>query len=171
MTCEQYESLLAESENECQACGTPAAKTSLGMLVIDHDYAYGDWAVRGLICSACNSLFLRDSDGPYWAQPYLTNPWFLREVTRLGLSADLPAEPSHDTCLRDFDGHIWFVEDGVWRWAFKRSLRLTWRELFYRFGPMALTPVDRSELVGSRAYKSYLRVREWRRQRQSSPSI
>ncbi|MEV4247001.1 endonuclease domain-containing protein [Streptosporangium canum] len=167
LTCEQYEALIAESENECMACAKPAVSTSLGKLVIDHDYDHGKWAVRGLICGSCNSLFVRGVEAPYWAQPYLTDPWFLREVARLNLSPHLPPEPSRDACLRDFDNHIWFFEDNAWRWAWKKSLRLTWAELFQRFGPMGLTQVDRDELVGSQAYKAYLQMRAWRQEREA----
>jgi len=163
MTCEQYEALIAESEGECMACAKPAAKNALGKLVLDHDYAHGPWAVRGLICSGCNSIFLRGEVGPYWAQPYLTDPWFERELARLGLSSDVPPEPSRDSFLKDVDGHVWFYEDDAWRWAWKRSLRLAWDRLFYEQGPMHLVPVARGELEKSRGYKSYLMLRDWKR--------
>lgn len=162
MTCEQYEALIAESENECMACGKPATKNGMGKLVIDHDYSYGQWAVRGLICTGCNNLFVRGETGPYWAQPYLTDPWFLRELSRLDLSPGPPPEPSRDSYLRDFDGHVWFYEEGAWRWAWKRSLRLTWQRLFYEHGPMNLTLVSRAEFESSRGYRSYVELRAWR---------
>ena len=156
MTCDQYETLIAESEGECMACAKPVAQEPLGKLVIDHDYAHGPWAVRGLICSACNSLFLRDETGPYWAQPYLTDPWFLRELARRGLSPELPAEPSRDSYIRDFDGHIWFFENSKWRWTWNRSPLLDWPELFHRFGPTWLTPTTDEEFRSARGYPAYM---------------
>ncbi len=155
MTCDQHEALIAESEGECMACAKRVAHEPLGKLVIDHDYSYGPWAVRGLICSACNSLFLRDETGPNWAQPYLTDPWFLRELARLGLSPELPDEPSRDSYLRDFDNHIWFFEGETWRWTWSRSPLLSWRELFYKFGPAGLTPTTEEAFKAARGYRAY----------------
>lgn len=156
LTCQQYESLLAECRNECQACLIAAAETSLGKLVMDHDYRYGPWALRGLICSQCNSLFGDGLEGPYWALPYLTDPWFMRELARLGLSPEVPNEVSRDTYLRDFDDHVWFFEDGHWRWTWNKSPLLTWPELFYKFGPMALTPTTADEFRSGRGYPAYM---------------
>lgn len=155
LTCDRYEALIAESEGACMACGLEAARTSLGKLVIDHDYDHGPWAVRGLLCSRCNSLFLHEEAGPYWAQPYLTDPWFLRGLKRLGISPELPDEPSRDSYLRDFDNHIWFFDGEKWRWTWNRSPLLDWRELFYRFGPAGLTPTSEAEFRSARGYKAY----------------
>ena len=156
LTCERYEALVAESEGACMACGREAARTSLGKLVIDHDYDHGPWAVRGLLCGRCNSLFLRGETGPYWAQPYLLDPWYRRELARLDLSPDLSAEPPHDSYIRDFDSHIWFFEAEKWRWTWNRSPLLDWRELFYRFGPAGLTPTTLQEFKAARGYPAYM---------------
>ncbi|GAA0897861.1 endonuclease domain-containing protein [Pseudonocardia zijingensis] len=50
LTCEQFEDLLVAARFACQRCGEPVEK-----FCIDHDHRLGDWGVRGLLCSPCNT--------------------------------------------------------------------------------------------------------------------
>lgn len=56
MECAEFDALRARSAGHCEACGIPAEESRRGQLVIDHDHRYGMGAVRGLICSRCNTL-------------------------------------------------------------------------------------------------------------------
>ena len=55
MDCAEFDALRTRASNHCEACGIPAEETPPRMLCIDHDHAYGNSAVRGLLCHACNS--------------------------------------------------------------------------------------------------------------------
>jgi Recombination endonuclease VII len=55
MSCREYTALLARAAGHCEACGTPVQESGLKQLIIDHDHRYGVDAVRGLICSSCNT--------------------------------------------------------------------------------------------------------------------
>ncbi len=55
MTCDEFEALLARADGRCELCKIPAAESGRGKLVIDHDGRISQRAVRGLICSKCNS--------------------------------------------------------------------------------------------------------------------
>lgn len=78
LTCDEYETLRAASRSRCQMCGRPGSR-----LVIDHDHAIGNWAVRGLICDRCNiSLGVIEggkaaSTAP--ARRYLASPWHQKQ--------------------------------------------------------------------------------------------
>jgi Recombination endonuclease VII len=50
VSCEQFDGMLVTARFACQRCGQASER-----LVIDHDHALGWWAVRGLLCSWCNS--------------------------------------------------------------------------------------------------------------------
>jgi hypothetical protein len=82
MSCAEYASLFRRADGKCEICRIPGSKTKHGYLVIDHDYAYGfnGGAVRGLLCSTCNTRIaypLRPSDKDA-AERYLANPWHLQ---------------------------------------------------------------------------------------------
>ena len=91
MDCAEFEALRTRSADHCEACGIAAEETILGRLIIDHDHRYGNAAVRGLICSSCNSLLGALETGPSASSPaerqrfdtYLRRAWFL-QVARWG---------------------------------------------------------------------------------------
>lgn len=91
MDCAEFEALRTRSADHCEACGIAAEETASGQFVIDHDHRYGNAAVRGLICSSCNSLLGALETGPSAASPaerqrfntYLRRAWFL-QVARWG---------------------------------------------------------------------------------------
>lgn len=58
---EDYDALLAAQGGVCATCGRPEPGGRKRYLCVDHDHATG--AVRGLLCSACNTAvgFFRDN--------------------------------------------------------------------------------------------------------------
>lgn len=77
MTCEDFDHLRARAAGRCEMCGLPEGRTGHGQLHIDHDPRRGYWAVRGLLCSHCNTS-LGPGESP-WSSPrhlkYLAQPW------------------------------------------------------------------------------------------------
>lgn len=67
VTPEQYEQMLAEQGGLCAACGNPETVSSRAgsgprPLCVDHDHETG--AIRGLLCSRCNSALGLLNDDP-----------------------------------------------------------------------------------------------------------
>ncbi|MFE7233929.1 endonuclease domain-containing protein [Streptomyces sp. NPDC057596] len=83
MSCTEYATLLQRAEGKCEICRIPSAETSHGYLVIDHDYAYGfsGGAVRGLLCSTCNTriAYPANAMNKEATELYLANPWHLQK--------------------------------------------------------------------------------------------
>ncbi len=81
MSCEVFDLLVERSGNCCEFCGTPAASTPTGLLVIDHDHRYAQQTVRGLVCQLCNAHLRRVDAGerPFGSaeRRYHSNSWFL----------------------------------------------------------------------------------------------
>lgn len=100
MTCEEFDSLQARSNGQCEICRTPPDRTGHGLLFVDHDYSVGQWAVRGLLCSTCNSQ-LSYHDMPYQyfqnrrdaVDRYLANPWWRSHLAGLGFDGGMRPEP------------------------------------------------------------------------------
>lgn len=85
LTCEDFDELWQHAQGCCELCGTPAVQTPDGKLFIDRAGAYSFFAVRGLLCSKCNSLMGyidrgEKQDGR--AIGYLANSWFVRVLPR-----------------------------------------------------------------------------------------
>lgn len=81
LTCEDFDDLWEHAEGCCEICRTPAVETPDGKLFIDHAQPYGFFAVRGLLCSQCNSLMRyvdRGEKDDRRAAAYLANAWFVR---------------------------------------------------------------------------------------------
>lgn len=81
LTCEDYDALWAHAEGRCEICRIAPEDTPDGKLFIDHAGEYGYFAVRGLLCSKCNSLMRfvdrnQKDDRRAWA--YRANAWFVR---------------------------------------------------------------------------------------------
>lgn len=75
MSCDDYDQLVSDAGGRCQICQVAAHETNRGFLVIDHDAKVGQWAVRGLLCSDCNTAIPCGS-APSWASDYLAAPWW-----------------------------------------------------------------------------------------------
>jgi hypothetical protein len=81
LTCSDYDELWLHAGGSCELCGTPASETPDAKLFIDHAQPYGFFAVRGLLCSKCNSLMGyidRGEKQDTRAIGYLANAWFVR---------------------------------------------------------------------------------------------
>jgi hypothetical protein len=102
MGCAEFDALQARAAGHCEACGVPAEMERRG-LVIDHDHRYGLGAVRGLLCSRCNSHLGMLENPEVWPgfnrdersrclRKYLANAWFVQvaksaRANGLGLAA------------------------------------------------------------------------------------
>jgi hypothetical protein len=140
MTCDDFEDLWLRSGGRCALCRTYGEDTESGQLHIDHDAGRGWWAVRGLLCCACNSQRLpwvdkRPASDPE-AADYLANPWYRLLLARRGVAARMPPEPPIGT-LVVARGQRFRRDPGGWErepsaiWSATRS----WRWLYHRFGP------------------------------------
>lgn len=87
MSCAEFEALRSRAAGHCESCGTPAERERRGLL-IDHDHRYGLGAVRGLICSRCNTHLGMLENPTVWPgfeadersrglHRYLANAWFM----------------------------------------------------------------------------------------------
>jgi len=141
--------MLAACGQQCEACGCPSEKSPGGKLFIDHDGAVGNWAVRGLLCTACNVTFRWDRPDPEWATGYLSNPWYVRMLAERGLDANPPEYTDWTLTdsgylfgprLQDPDGHIWERDERGWSHGHKKCSPHSWHQLLRRFGPHNLTP-------------------------------
>lgn len=142
LTCDQYEDLITACGNCCQACGRPADDCSPHRkLYIDHDYDYGIWAVRGLLCPRCNGLLPQGATGPDWAQDYLADPWFKRFFAALGVPIEMPPEPPIGSSFSSPTGSTW-VRD-LHRWQNKSHAKSwrTWAGMYRDFSPADLQHV------------------------------
>lgn len=95
LTCEEFDILAAAYGNKCAICGIDGSATDHGLLCIDHDSHRGNWAVRGLLCTACNTRI--DAFGHRRSareEAYLADPWFLRRFAELGLRTEPQPEPA-----------------------------------------------------------------------------
>lgn len=136
LDCEEYDRLVDHAGNRCQICGLSPEQTKHGFLVVDHDACVGQWAVRGLLCSTCNTN-LPAGSAPAWAADYLRSPWWRRELERLGLSAEQPSEPVLGSVVRTPNRDTWRRGAQGWQqtanWRHKPTL--SWDSLNNRFGP------------------------------------
>jgi hypothetical protein len=76
LSCEDYDRLVERAQGRCELCGVPGAETPHGMLHIDHDPARGNGAVRGLLCSRCNTRLGRGLLPSHVADAWLAAPLF-----------------------------------------------------------------------------------------------
>lgn len=79
LTCDDYDRLIERADNSCETCGIRAEDTPHGVLHIDHDATVSLYAVRGLLCSRCNTNLERghvipaDVRAAYLARPLLVH--------------------------------------------------------------------------------------------------
>lgn len=120
MDCAEFEALRARAAGRCEMCGIHEEETPLGKLAVDHAHEYGPTAVRGLVCSQCNSvlgvaesrmtfvqrLYAKDADGELWIANYLRRAWFIqvaewaRAADGLFGFPDFPDQRYRETMLR-----------------------------------------------------------------------
>lgn len=80
LTCADHDALWKRAKGRCEICRIAAADTPSGKLCIDHDYRYGFFAVRGLLCNRCNSLMRyvdRGEKSDRRTLAYCANAWFV----------------------------------------------------------------------------------------------
>jgi hypothetical protein len=92
LTCDQYDRLVNAAGGTCQICSTAPTQAPQGFLVVDHDAMIGRWAVRGLLCTACNTALPAGAE-PEWARAYLATPWWQGELSPDGNIAALDEPP------------------------------------------------------------------------------
>lgn len=97
MDCEEFDRLWMRAGGKCEICRVSWRFASSGQLHIDHDPNKGDWAVRGLLCSRCNTM-LGTPGRLAWPEvdSYLADPWRTSRPEPSQHRIDLSA-------LRDFD--------------------------------------------------------------------
>lgn len=81
LTCAEFDELWTFAGGRCQICRKPPEETPDGKLFIDHAGEYSFFAVRGLLCSKCNSLMAyidRGKKRDRRAFEYRANAWFVR---------------------------------------------------------------------------------------------
>lgn len=142
MVCEQFDRLLGRADGKCELCGATEEDSAWGQLHIDHEHQVGRWAVRGLLCDACNLRLQRGRRLPPTPRlrRYLNEAWYVQELTRLGLSADLPPEPGLGSSVVAGDRPWVRLSNEVeYGWVHPRGSRRatrTWQQLWYEYGPL-----------------------------------
>ena len=149
LTCDQFDGLLAECADTCQICSTPGPESSHGMLHIDHDPHFGQWAVRGMLCGRCNTSLGMTGEGWIQARAYIANPWWKRQCAALGLPAGRSPEPPLGSAIRNQFGIVWIrrdeAPDSWWEMPCQRGLHITgmtWKRLYRSYGAHNLVPFD-----------------------------
>lgn len=133
LDCSQYELLRADAGDRCQLCHIEPAETPQGYLVIDHDPKVGWWAVRGLVCSTCNTTRIPfEAPTDLTLRQFLANPWYQRTF---GVGPELPPEPPQGT-RATYRKRIWVHEDDRWysQNGHLEPLEPQWKDLHYSYG-------------------------------------
>lgn len=145
LDCDDYDRLIAHAGGRCQACSVAPEETPHGFLVIDHDASVGQWAVRGVLCSKCNTA-LPDGSSPGWAAGYLARPWWRLELERRGVEAAPLAEPPDGSVVVACRGIRWQRSGDRWRHVAKyRGSARSWGYLMRRYGPHNISVLDAKE--------------------------
>ncbi|WP_354006232.1 endonuclease domain-containing protein [Streptomyces bobili] len=145
LDCDDYDRLVRHAAGRCQICAVPPEQTKHGFLVIDHDDAVGQWAVRGLLCSNCNTG-LPTGSMPAHATAYLTQPWWRSEAERRGQDTAPWPEPPSGSVVAACRGLRWHREGDSWRHVAKyRGAPRSWWWLQRHYGPHNMRLVKSSE--------------------------
>jgi hypothetical protein len=147
--CGQFEQLIARSGQRCEICtATGTSGRGAGKLHIDHDHTRPRWAVRGLLCHACNSALtveVAETCAP-WAAKYLGNSWWIKECERVGVSTEMGPEPDCGAVIRDQFEVVWLRSgDGKWRPRGHGRSGINsadWAWLHEHRGPHNMRPLD-----------------------------
>lgn len=136
LTCDEFDELVAEHSGRCALCNCTGSESRRGVLVIDHDFRYGNWAVRGLLCSRCNTLIdIPGRQRTLAEEAYLVDPWWRRRFGRLGLPTEVLPEPALGT-LVVVDRESWKRTGAGWEHAY--IPRKSWRDLTAKHPPHAI---------------------------------
>jgi hypothetical protein len=97
LSCAEYDDLRRLAEGRCKLC-----KAETPRLLIDHDHALGDWAVRGLICHPCNQHLKVVDAGRRPKSPavarYMANAWHKRQESSEAKAARVKPKQECPTC-------------------------------------------------------------------------
>lgn len=107
LSCRQFDRLLARSQGRCEACGCPPEESRFGTLAIDHSSKLGYWAVRGLLCTSCNSALNPWSVDIPRFRDYTRNAFYLTLLAEADVSAEHPPEPPRGSVVLDHGGRPW----------------------------------------------------------------
>lgn len=134
MSCADLEDLWARAEGRCEVCRAPSERTADG-LNLDHDHGRGIWAVRGLLCTRCNTFLGNDKVVPADATAqYLSNPWVDQ---RHGPAVHARPEPGVGTSVR-IGPRTWTRAELCWwpsgNYPWNGRVR-TWGQMNYEYGP------------------------------------
>lgn len=137
LTCAEYNELYVRANGCCEVCEIPEAATPDKILCTDHDHdpALGLWAVRGLLCTRCNTLEGAGKLVGPRAEAYFANPWYLGRRGLVGW----PDQPPVGAVIRLGQTQWKRSEDG-WRSVYEgATVAITWTALTERFAPDELT--------------------------------
>lgn len=135
LSCNDYDRLVEHARGVCQICGVSPEKTGHGFLVVDHDAKLGQWAVRGMLCSDCNSA-LPCGSSPQWAQEYLAAPWWRHEVESRGIEIlEVPEPPIGSEVVVPLRNRLRRTRRGWEHLAKYGGSPRTWEQLSRRYGP------------------------------------
>lgn len=141
LNCDEYDRLWSHADGRCQICGTTPEQTKHGFLVVDHDAGVGQWAVRGLLCTNCNTALPAGST-PSDAADYLATPWWRAELTRLGASGDPAPEPPVGTTVSVLRVNFRRDTDG-WKHVAKHGgAPRSWGQMNRYYGPHRIKVLD-----------------------------
>lgn len=148
LDCAEYDRLWGHAGGRCQICGVAPEQTKHGFLVVDHDASVGQWAVRGLLCTPCNTGITVSPTYSREFEAYMAAPWWRKRLSEQGLSAEMRPEPPVGTDVFVLPNRRrWRRQGEKWEhMAGYRSSDLRWEELNRRFGPHRIViPTQRAE--------------------------
>lgn len=138
LTCAEIGELVEITGNRCQLCEATSDGKRWRMLFIDHDHSLGYWAVRGLLCSSCNTFIggARKSEAIFPARP-----WHEVLMERAGRPKHMPQPQVGGTVVSASNGHVYWR--GMDRWhrmnGVYQNMRYSWLGLTKRYSPRRLT--------------------------------
>lgn len=136
LTCGEFDALADAFGRRCGICHRAPDETGHGYLCVDHDPLIGPWAVRGLLCSDCNSrLAVANAFSPA-AGRYLADPWYARRIAQLGLRAEVLPEPPTGAWVME-GRRPWSRSTEGWRCEVRTGPTdpYSWERLNRAFGP------------------------------------
>lgn len=145
LSCEQYESLITRAGHLCEICRRVPGAPGRLKLFIDHGGPL--WAVRGLLCTGCNTRLEYENRFSQAASDYLDRSWWKQQCAAHGIPVDpRNAQPPVGSAFRNQWGVIWIHARQDWWHAPRQPARGTvvpfWDSLYNAYGPHNLVPVD-----------------------------
>jgi hypothetical protein len=139
LTCDDYENLRQRACGRCEICGVPVEETSHRMLYIDHDCRRGHWAVRGMLCTSCNTI-LGDGTGVLRTRQvirYLASSWV---DERFGDAVVPKPEPPIGSLAGIPGRRRWVRRGALWYGLgnYRGTGTASWGVLNWRYGPHRL---------------------------------